>query len=183
MINLFDISNKAPVPSVHCYMIPQLKIIMETFPQDYLQIYAYIFYLTCPDSTMNPYTNKEETEKENLILADLKPSFDIEDPIILKTIEWCKKMYETSTLRAFMGAKKALDRVGAYLADTEITDGKDGSAMTIDRYMSKLAEYTDTYTSMENKLKEEQSKVRGQLKLRYDQQPGYTNLKEDKDEE
>lgn len=124
MINLFDISNGKPVPSVHCFNIPWLKKVMDVFPKDYMQIYAYIFYLTCPDSTMNPYTNKPEGEREQIIISDLKPTFDIEDPIILQTIERCRKMYETPILRAFMGAKKALDRIGQYLDESEITDGK-----------------------------------------------------------
>ena len=183
MINLFDISGGKPVPSVHCWNIPILKRIMDTFPTEYLNIYAYMFYLTCPDSTMNPYTNKSEGEKEQIIIADLKPEFDIEDPIITETIEWCKKMYETPTLRAFVGAKKALDRIGIYLAETEITDGKDGSAGTIERYMLKLPEFTETYNTMENKLKEEQAKVRGNVKIPYHQLPGYKDSKADKEDE
>jgi len=183
MINLFDISNGKPVPSIHCMMIPQLKRIKDTFPQDYLQIYYYIFSLTCPDSTMNCYCNKPETEREQIIIADLKPTFDLEDPIITSTIEWCKKMYETPTLRAFLGAKKALDRVADYLADTEITDGKDGSSMTIDRYMTKLSEYRKAYKDAESDLQEEQAKVRGNSYLRYDQRPSYRDMKTDNEDE
>jgi hypothetical protein len=183
MINLFDISGGKPVPSAHCYIIPILKRIMDTFPTEYLNIYAYVFYLTCPDSTMNPYTNKPEGDKEQLILSDLKPQFDIEDPIIIETIEWCKKMYETPRLRAFMGAKMALDRIGKYLQDTEITDGKDGSASTIERYMLKLPEFEDTFNTMENKLKEEQAKVRGNVKIPYWQQSSYVDTKADKEDD
>lgn len=183
MIQLFDIQDKRVVPHANCYLIPELKSVIEYFKSDYLKVLSYIAFMTVPDSS-NPYFNTEESTKEEIILLDLKPyTFYVEDLLILKAIDKCNFLFSTPTLRAFMGAKKALDRVGQYLATTEITDGKDGSAMTIDRYMSKLAEYTDTYTTMENKLKEEQAKVRGSIKLRYDQKPGYSDTKSDKEED
>lgn len=122
-------------------------------------------------------------DRETIILSDLKPKFDIEDPIITSTIDWCKGMYETPTLRAFLGAKKALDRVADYLADTEITDGKDGSAMTIDRYMSKLSDFRKAYKDAESDLQEEQAKVRGAAYLRYDMRPGYVDMKAEKEDD
>ena len=182
MIQLFDIQDKKVVPHHNCSLIPELKA-LEYFKDEHLKVLAYVAGMTVPDGS-NPWFNVEEHRREEVILADISPyEFYIEDMLILKAIDKCKFLFSTPTLRAFMGAKKALDRIAAYLDETEITDGKEGTAMTIDRYMSKLPEFTDTYTTMENKLKEEQSKVRGSLKLRYDQQPGYTNLKADRDEE
>ncbi len=181
MIQLFDIQNKQVTTHANCYLIPELKAIIDTFPKDYLKILQYIAGMTIPDST-NPYFDIEEHRREEVILADIKP-FDgwIEDMLIEKAINKCNMLFSTPTLRAFMGAKKALDRIGKYLDETEITDGKEGTSGTIERYMLKLPEFTDTYNTMENKLKEEQAKVRGSLKLRYDQKPGYVNTKEDDD--
>ena len=179
MIQLFDVQDKKVVPNQNTYLIPETALIIETFTKEYLKALAYVFFTTCPDGS-NVYVNLDENIKEDVILSDLKPfTFDLEDPIITRAIEKCKLLYETPTLRGFMGAKKALDRVGAYLADTEITEGKDGTAMIIDRYMSKLKDFTDVYSAMENKLKEEQAKVRGGAKIRYDQAPDYKNMKED----
>jgi len=181
MIHLFDVQDKKVCPAAVCYIIPELKAIMNNFPNEYLDVYAYIFFTTCPDA-MNVYNQLDEERKEEVILADLKPKFYLDDLSIITAIEKCKKLYETPTLRAFNGAKRALDRIARYLEETEITDGKEGSSMTIDRYMSKLADYTDTYNTLENKLREEQAKARGAAKIRYDQQPGYVNTKEDRHE-
>lgn len=181
MISIFDVQDKKVCPTAACYIVPELKAIMDNFPNEYLDVYAYIFFTTCPDGT-NVYNQLDEDHKEEVILADLKPKFYLEDLSIIAAIEKCKKLYETPTLRAFNGAKKAYDRVAKYLADTEITEGKEGTSMTIDRYMSKLADYDATYNHMGNKLKEEQAKARGAAKIRYDQQPGYVNTKEDKHE-
>ena len=181
MIKLFDISGKTVVPSEHCYIIPVLKKIMEFFPDQYLEIYSYLFYTTCPDSTMNPYVNQPEDTREELIIADLKPTFYLDDLKIDEARKWCQKMYETPTLRSWRGAKKMLDKVGIYLADSEITDGKDGNGMQIDRFMSKLGDYHDIYKKMDNEVKEEQAKVRGNVKIPYFQRPGYIDKKEDDD--
>ena len=179
MIPLFDVQDQRVVPSVHCYAIPWLKKIMDHFPNDYLEIYKYIFYLTCPDSTLNPYRNIAEDDRDTVLLADLKPTFYLEDLLILETIERCKKMYETPVLRAFVGAKKMLDKVATYLDVEEITDGQEGNATTIRGIMKELPDYWNTYRKMEEELNKDQAKVRGGNKIRYDQMPGYTNSKED----
>lgn len=181
MINLFDIQDKKVCPAAVCYIIPELKAIMTNFPNEYLDVYAYIFFTTCPDGT-NPYMLIEEDKREEVILADLKPKFYLEDLSIIAAIEKCRQLYETPTLRGYIGAKKAYERVVRYLADTEITEGKEGTSMTIDRYMSKLADYDAMCNHMGNKLKEEQSKARGDIKKRYDQKSGYKDKKDDTNE-
>lgn len=181
MIQLLDVQDKRVVPSAVTHYIPELQAIIDVFPEEYLKVLAYIFFTTCPDGS-NPYVNLPEGEKEDVILRDLQPfTFYVEDMKIEQAKEKCRKLYETPTRRGYLGAKIALDRVGEYLANTEITDGKDGSAMTIDRYMSKLADYTDTYTNLENKLKEEQAKVRGQVKVPFHQKSDYKEKEDNLD--
>lgn len=179
IIPLFDMENGIVVPSSHCHAIPWLKKIMDVFPKDYLEIYKYIFYLTCPDGVLNPYYNKAEHEREEAILEDLKPTFYIEDLIIVETIRKCHEMYETPTLRAYRGAKRAYDRVATYLSETEITEGKDGTANIIKDYMKSLKDFRETCMSMEKALQEEQIKVRGDGYARYDQKPSYKSMTKD----
>ena len=54
LIKLFDIQNNKVVPSEHCYTLKSLKKIMDEYPDTYLSIYQYIFYMTCPDPEMIP---------------------------------------------------------------------------------------------------------------------------------
>jgi len=183
VIKLFDISGGKVIPSEHVYVIPRLKKIMELYPDQYLEIYSYLFYTTCPDSTMNPYVNQPEDMREEVIIADLGPTFSLDDKVIEETRKWCEKMYETPTLRSWRGAKKMLDKVGIYLAESEITDGKDGNGMQIDRFMSKLGDYHDIYKKMDNEVKEEQAKVRGSAKVPYWQKPSYVDKKKDEDDD
>ncbi len=182
MLQIFDVQDKTVRPSANCYLIPELKAVINGFPDDYLTVLAYIFFTTCPDGT-NPYVNMDEEHKEDIILADLKPDVFLDDEIILKAIDKCKRLYETPVLRTFMGAKKMLEKVGKFLDSEEITTGKDGNATEIRGLMKELPTYWENYKKMETILKEEQAKVRGNAKVPYHQMPGYIDSKADKDSE
>lgn len=179
MIPIFDLAGGVPVPSVHCNFIPELKAIKDNFPNDYLKVYAYVFYKTCPDGTLNPYINLPEENRELVIISNIKPDSWLEDLSVLQAINTCEKLYETPTLRAFKAAKKMIDKVAKYLDEQEITDGKDGNGMLIDKFMKSLGDYKDLYDKLEVALKEEQAVSRGRVKVAYDLQQHYTNSKGD----
>jgi uncharacterized protein YjgD (DUF1641 family) len=176
--NLFDVEGKNLVPSQACYAIPWLERIMTLYPNDYLQIYKYIFFTTCPDGTINPYVNLPEDEKEDVVMADLAPlKFSLEDDVIVDTVNKCKKLYETPVLRTFLGAKKMLDKVGRFLDDEEITTGKDGNSSEIRAMLKELSTYWENYNKLENVLKEEQAKVKGDRIIPFHQKEGYKETK------
>lgn len=179
MLQLFDVQGKKVVPSANTYMIPELHALIKNFPDEYLKVLAYVFFTTCPDGS-NPYVNMDETLKEEVIIADLKPfNFYLEDMSIEVAKDKCRKLYETPVLRTFMGAKKMLDKIGKFLDEEEVTTGKDGNATEIRGMMKELTQYWESYNKLENVLKEEQAKVRGGSKQRYDQMPNYVNSKEE----
>ena len=39
---------------------------MDNYPDDYLKIYQYLFYMTCPNPDMNPFFHTPEHEKEEV---------------------------------------------------------------------------------------------------------------------
>ncbi len=49
IIKLFDIDNGVVVPTEHCYTLKALKDIMDDYPDSYLQIYLFLFYMSCPN--------------------------------------------------------------------------------------------------------------------------------------
>ena len=57
IVKLFDIQNGIVIPTEHCYTLTTLKKIMDNHPDDYLKIYQYIFYMTCPNPDTNPFFN------------------------------------------------------------------------------------------------------------------------------
>jgi hypothetical protein len=170
MVKLFDIHNGKIVPSEHCYSLKSLKVIMELYPEDYVNVYAYLFYMTCPNPDLNPFFDVLENDKEELILSQLNVTFSTEDDAIIEAVELCKKLYETPTYRAYMGLKAMLDRLARYMETTQIEHGRDGNINSLVNAAAKFEAIRMSFKGAYKDLMEEQkSQVRGGQQLSYDQ--------------
>ena len=127
MIRLFDIQNGKVVPSEHCYSLKFLKDIMDEYPDEYLQIFTYLFYMSCPNPDMNPFFDIPEQDKEDIILREIDADFSLDDAKITHALAMCKRMYETPTYRAYEGIKIFLDNMAKSMKTETITFGRDGS--------------------------------------------------------
>lgn len=169
MIKLFDVENKVLIPTEHCYSLFFLRRIMEEYPEDYITVYKYLFYMTCPNPDLNPFFHFKEDEKEEVILQEIEAEFSTEDEAIVQALDLCNRMYETETSRAYYGIKKALDNLAKYMAVTAISDGRDGNITQIINAAVKLDMIRQSYKGVFKDLQEEQeSKVRGSQRLAYD---------------
>lgn len=170
MIRLFDITNGKVVPSEHCYTLSFLKKIMESYPDEYLQIYTYLFYMTCPNPDLNPFFDVPEQDKEELILTEIEAEFSTDDDQITYALAQCKKLYETPTYRAYQGIKIALDNMAKFMATEQVTSGRDGSATAILRIAERFDSVRQSFKGVYRDLQDEQqSSVRGGQNLAYDQ--------------
>lgn len=170
MVRLFDIQNNVLVPSEHCYNLQDLKDVMTEFPDDYMKVYSYIFYMTCPNPDLNPFFDTREHEKEELILTQLQAEFSTEDDTIIRAMELCKKLYETPTYRAYMGIKSMLDRLATYMETTTIQHGRDGNINSLVNAAAKFEAIRLSFKGTYKDLMEEQKgSVRGGQNLAYDQ--------------
>lgn len=181
MIQLFDMVGSKPVPSAHCHVIRQFKTIIDEYPEDYLQIFAYILYTTCLDPGLNPYQQLDEAVKEDVIIADIGPlRFSPEDEHVLAAINKAKQLYETPVDRSFLGAKVMLDKISKDMIHKELTYGqKDGNATIMKGFMERLPSLWKAYKEMTVNLLEEQSIARGKVRRAYDQLPTYKNIKDE----
>lgn len=169
MIKLFTIQNKVVVPSEDCYVLQALKNIMDLYPDYYLQIFQYCFYMTCYDPDINPFFNVREQDREDLIMKQLNPEFTTEDEGVQEALDLCKTLYETPTLRAFLGIKIALDNIADFMAITKPTAGKDGTVDSLGRMAERYDKIRQSYKGTEKDLLDEQkSRVRGGGGLAYD---------------
>lgn len=170
MVKLFDIANGVVVPSEHCYTLKDLKAIMEEFPDNYVDVYAYIFYMTCPNPELNPFFDVVEHEREELVMRQLNPTFTAEDAVIGRAIKLCQKLYETPTLRSYMGIKKMLDRLAYYMETAPIESGRDGNITALVNTAAKFEDIRQSFKgAYKDLLEEQQSTVRGGQNLAYDQ--------------
>lgn len=170
MVKIFDVQNNKVMPTEHCYTLKDLKAIMEAYPSDYVDVYAYIFYMTCPNPELNPFFDVVESEKEGMILKQLNCNFSTEDVLVLNAIKLCHKLYETPTLRSYMGIKKMLDRLAKYMETAPIEAGRDGNIMALVNTAAKFEDIRQSFKgAYKDLLEEQQSTVRGGQQLAYDQ--------------
>jgi len=169
LIKLFDIQNNVLIPTEHCYSLKALKDIMEEYPDNYLKIYQYLFYMTCPNPDLNPFFYTPVLDKEDLILEQIQGDFSTEDDSIFVALKFCERMYETPTSRAYNGIASMLDRLGRYMETTSITDGRDGNITALVNAAAKYEAIRGSFKGAYKDLQEEQkSTVRGGQGLAYD---------------
>jgi hypothetical protein len=170
IVKLFDIQNGKVIPTEHCYTLKALKMVMDNYPDDYLKIYQYLFYMTCPNPDLNPFFYTPEVDKESLILEQIDADFSTEDEDVFIALEFCKRMYETPTSRAYKGIASMLDRLGRYMENTPITDGRDGNINSIVAAAKNFDQIRASFKGVYKDLQEEQSsRVRGGIGMAYDQ--------------
>ena len=155
-VKLFDIKNNKVVPTEHCHTIGSLKKLMTDYPDDYLKIYQYLFYMTCPNPDFNPFFNVAELDKEEVILQEIDAEFSVEDEGVPEALAVCKKLYETPTSRAYNGIKQMLDRLAAYMESTPISHGRDGNINSLVNAAAKFQQIRDSYKGAFKDLEEEQ---------------------------
>jgi len=169
-IKLFDIQNGKVIPTEHCYTLKTLQVLMDEFPDDYMKIYEYLFYMTCPNPDLNPFFHLVESDKEDIIMNEINGDFSLEEPLILVALDFCRKMYETPTSRAYEGIKIALDNIARYMRNTQITDGRDGNIGQIRAMAKDFDDIRQSFKGAYKDLQDEQKgRVRGGAGLAYDQ--------------
>lgn len=170
MVRIFDVQNGKVIPTEHCYTLKFLKTIMDEHPEDYMKIFSYIFYMTCPNPDQNPFFHFREEDKEEIIYQEVDGNFDLEDPLLIHALTMSKKMYETETSRAYAGIKIALDNIASYMSKTTITDGRDGNISQIANMAKNFDAIRQSYKgTFRDLIEEQQSSVRGGQSLAYDQ--------------
>lgn len=168
-IRLFDIQNNVVVPTEHCFTLKALKDVMDEYPDDYLKIYQYIFYMTCPNPDLNPFFNYPDLDKESQILDQIQAEFSTEDETIRVAKIFCERLYETPTYRAYKGMASMLDRLARYMETTQITAGRDGNINSLIAASKNFDQIRASFKGVYKDLQDEQqSKVRGGQGLAYD---------------
>jgi hypothetical protein len=171
MIRLLEVENNVVKPTEHCQIIKWLKVIQDKWPEHYVQIYAYIFYMSCP-SQENPYFNVPFDLREETCIqdVDLPEDFDFEADEIIEAIEKATVLYETPTIRAYKGITTMLDNLTEYMETTKVTAGRDGNINSLLRIAKEFDAIRQSYKGIAKDLEaEQQTIVRGGQNLAYDQ--------------
>jgi len=125
--------------------------------------------MTCPNPDMNPFFNTPEIDKESIILQEIEAEFSPEDSDIFVALQFCQRMYETPTSRAYKGMASMLDRLARYMETTSITAGRDGNINSLVAAAKNFDQIRASFKGVYKDLQDEQSsKVRGGQGLAYD---------------
>jgi hypothetical protein len=125
--------------------------------------------MTCPNPDMNPFFHTPEIDKESIILQEIEAEFSPEDSDIFVALQFCQRMYETPTSRAYKGMASMLDRLARYMETTSITAGRDGNINSLVAAAKNFDQIRASFKGVYKDLQDEQSsKVRGGQGLAYD---------------
>lgn len=170
IIRLFDIENGRVIPTEHCYSLAYLKDLMTLYPDEYIKIYTYLFYMCCPNPELNPFFNVPEHEKAEMVLNELKGGFNVEDEGIREALKKTQKLYETRTYRLYKSFGIMLDRLGQYVETTPIAHGRDGNIGSLIQAAKNIQDIREQFKGLEkDHLEEQKTMVRGGQHLAYDQ--------------
>ncbi len=176
IIHLFEVDNGELKPTRHCYALSFLKVIMDNFPDDYMDIYKYLFYMTCPDPVNNPYINMNDIIREEKIIRDNQFKFSTEEDSIIIALEKCTRLYETPTVRMFNTLKDTIDNLQDWVGQTQFTSGKGGSVTEIMSVIKNFDKLNEQFNAAAGRVHEEQKNFgkRGGGQLAYDMGPDST---------
>ena len=105
-----------------------------------------------------------------VILKQIDSDFSVEDKSIHIALQFCQRMYETPTSRAYKGIASMLDRLARYMETQSITDGRDGNINSIVSAAKNFDQIRSSFKGVYKDLQDEQSsKVRGGIGMAYDQ--------------
>jgi len=168
-IELFELEDGMVKPTVHCYNIGFLKKIIEEYPNNFIKVFSYLFYVTCKNK-QNPYFNRPELDLEDEVLEDIEADFSTEDSAIRYAKARLTEFYTTPTMRAYNAMKAMLDKLSTYLETEEITHGRDGNITAIVNAAKNFHQLKKSFDGIANDMEEEsQSRARGGADLAYDQ--------------
>lgn len=170
---IFTIENNQPVPTVHCYLIPELKAVIDEYPLCYVEALAFCFYMTCPYESENTYYTYSESERLEILTRTYNTyCFFPDDPVIIDCMEYLKQSFRTMRMEYLDSIKESLHKTMKYLRSvTAIYHGKDGNLTEIQRIQKEAGAVITSLTTLEKDVEKEKEdfKARGNRKSGYDE--------------
>lgn len=172
MVSLFELQDGKIILNEICYTSKTLKEIQKVFKKDknYMKVYTYLFYLTCPDKKKNPFWDIAESEKEEFLSHECEIDFSLDEPAFNAAREFCEKLYTTPTKRFFLDCKIGIEKQGEYLRKTTITFGRDGNDSTYLAALKSMGSISSQFAQVQKMFDDEVgSSLRGGGEASYDE--------------
>ncbi len=170
-VELFEVEDGVLIPTKHCYALDYLKAIMDEKDKEYLNIFKYLFYMTCPYPKKNPFFNRPAHEKEDDILASIKVSVSLDNMLIDTAKEELTKLYDSRGVQMFKSMAVAVETVSVYMQTVTLRDGKDGNVTAVINTIGKYNKLREEFEKAENAFMASLvgKRSRGDEEVAYDQ--------------
>lgn len=152
--NLFDVEGTVVKPSIHCYVIPELKKIIDDH-EDHIKILAYCFYMTCPYKSINPYSDICEEDREEILRKDFPILSDNLD--VIAAIEKLNLLWETEQVGYFRDNKRNLEDIRYYIRTNMVSEDNIDKRLKI---AEKCGKILMEYTTIEKAVEEERQAIK-----------------------
>ena len=157
MIKLFEIREDGIFPTEFCHTNIYFKGVLEEYGVNAGKVFAYFHYMCSMNTEDNPYYNYPDEERKEIIIRNVCPLIDVDDPLIQECLEQTQKLYETPTYRVHKGFKRALDKLGVALNFVYISldklDGNTGELQKASKlYKDLMIDYKSSYKEMQEEM-------------------------------
>lgn len=173
---LFEVQGDVIIPKEDCYIIKPLRKIIDTFPNEYGKVLAYIHYMKSLRPSDNPYADVPLHERSEQILHDLDLELDPEDPIIIDALDCVEEKYYTTAYGMYKGMKTMMDKIASKFFTEDIDfSQKEGNSANILRYIKDYEAlrkgYKDAYRDFDQDIND--GRARGGASLADDEETDY----------
>lgn len=151
-IKIFDVDAGGVLPSENCYIVPELKAIIDAY-EDPIPALSFLYGMTDPSS---PYVNYPEADKEEIIWADFPGDYTTEDDEMIAALNKLKELYSTPVTRLYRSAKIGLEKLGKYLETTQIEGGRDGNLAAYSTALTRMGKTAEDLKKIEKMVDAEQ---------------------------
>lgn len=171
-MKIFDIQGKVVVINANSLLIPELRAVIDGYPDCYLQVLSFIHFLTDPDS---PYDRIAEDKKEGQLKRDYPGKYSSSDPIVRDAIAKIREVFmELPEDRIYRAAKvaaanaeKALETLSENMTELKEVD----TVMKILKQIQSVSESLGQTRHLRDSARQN-VKARGNVKIASDQRRG-----------
>lgn len=167
-MKIFDLQGRTVVVNTNCLLIPELKAVVEAYPDCYLNVLSFVHFLTDPDS---PYDRVPEKEKEAKIKRDYPGNYTLKDSVVESAVLKMNAFLELPEERLYTKAKIACENLedalvtfSEALEDLKAVD----ILMKVLKQVQQVAESLGQTRQARDNARTNQ-RVRGAAKVAYDQ--------------
>lgn len=164
MVKIFDIKDKQVVINPEILLIPELKAVVDKY-EDSIKALSFLYFLLSPDSA---YINIPEDEREAFLKREYYGTYSTQDTEMIQAREKLELLWLSPTIRYFKQVKKALEKLGSYLENTEISEGRDGNLAQFRQAIKDAGQLIQQFKQLEKAVEEEILKMKGNAKRAYD---------------